>query len=51
MAVWTHNLPSGHLKRNDSREVDEGIFQGVERPCEQIISLLGVKKSDFDEVV
>jgi hypothetical protein len=43
MALWTHNLPSGVLK-NEFGEVDEAIFQGVERTCEHIFGIQGIKK-------
>jgi hypothetical protein len=32
MALKAHNLPSG-LFKNDFGEVDEAIFQSVEKPC------------------
>jgi hypothetical protein len=31
-------------------EVDEVMFQGVERPCEVIFCNLVIEKSDLDEV-
>jgi hypothetical protein len=36
--------------KNDFGEVDEAIFQGIERPNELIFSILGIEKSDLDEV-
>jgi hypothetical protein len=48
MALWIHNLPSVRLK-NDFREVDEAMFQGVERPCKLIFCILVINKSDLDE--
>jgi hypothetical protein len=35
--------------KNDFVEVDESIFQGVERPCELIFYILGIQKSDLYE--
>jgi hypothetical protein len=29
--------------------VDEGMFQGVEKPFENIFCTLGIEKRDFDE--
>jgi hypothetical protein len=49
MALRIHNFPSGRLK-NKFGEVDEAMFQGMERPCELIFCILGIKKSDLDEV-
>jgi hypothetical protein len=48
MALRTHNLPSGRLKKNFV-EVDEAMFQGVERPCEFILCFLGIEKKYLDE--
>jgi hypothetical protein len=31
-------------------EIDEAMFQGVERSCELIFCILGIEKSDLDEV-
>jgi hypothetical protein len=31
-------------------EVDEAVFQGLEKPCELIFCILGNEKSDLDEV-
>jgi hypothetical protein len=36
--------------KNDLGEVDESLFQGVEKPNELILCFLGIEKSDFDEV-
>jgi hypothetical protein len=49
MALRTHNLPSGLLK-NDFGEVDEVIFQSVERSCELILWILGIEKINLEEV-
>jgi hypothetical protein len=35
--------------KNDFREVDEAMIQGVERPRELILCFLGIEKSDLDE--
>jgi hypothetical protein len=35
MALKLNNLPSGRLK-NDFGEIDEAMFNGVERPYEHI---------------
>jgi hypothetical protein len=35
---------------NDSVEVDEEVFQGIESPCEHIFSILGIGKYHLDEV-
>jgi hypothetical protein len=48
MALRTRNLPSRRLKK-DFVEVDEAMFQGVERPCELIFCILGIEKSYLDE--
>jgi hypothetical protein len=37
--------------KNDFVEVDEVTFQGVEKACEHFICILGIEKSDLDEVV
>jgi hypothetical protein len=50
MALRTHNRLLDVLKC-DFVEVDEEMFQGVERPCEIICCILGIQKSDLDEVV
>jgi hypothetical protein len=47
MAMRSHNLPCERLK-NDFREVDEAIFQGVEMPCEIIFWIPWIEKSYFD---
>jgi hypothetical protein len=49
MALKTHNLPSGRIKK-DVVEVDEEIVQGVERPCELIFCIQVIEKSDLVEV-
>jgi hypothetical protein len=48
MALRTHNLPSNILK-NDFVEVDEAMFQSVERLSELIFYMLGIVKSDLHE--
>jgi hypothetical protein len=50
MTLRTHNLPFGRLK-NDFGEVDEAMFQGVERPYELIFCILSIEKSYLGEVV
>jgi hypothetical protein len=42
MALKTHNLPSGRLKK-DFCEVDEAMFEGVERPYEIIFWILSIE--------
>jgi hypothetical protein len=37
------------LKCNNG-EVDEAMFEGVERQCEEIFNILSIQKSDLDEV-
>jgi hypothetical protein len=49
MALGNRNLFSRRPK-NDFVEVDEAIFQGVQGPCEHIFCILGIEKSDLDEV-
>jgi hypothetical protein len=49
MALRTHNLPSGRLEMRVC-EVDEGIFECDERPCEIIFCFLGIQKSELVEV-
>jgi hypothetical protein len=49
IALTTHNLPSVRLK-NDFGEDDEAMFQGFERPYEFIFCIVGIEKSDLDEV-
>jgi hypothetical protein len=44
---WELNLPSARLK-NDYGEVDEEIFQGVERQCEVIFCIMGIEKINLD---
>jgi hypothetical protein len=36
--------------KNDFGEVDEVMFKGVERRCEIIFCILGIEKSDLDDV-
>jgi hypothetical protein len=36
--------------KKDFGEVDEAMFQGVKMPCEHIFCMLGIEKSDLDEV-
>jgi hypothetical protein len=36
--------------KNEFGEVDEAMFQGVERPCEPIFCIQGIEKSYLDEV-
>jgi hypothetical protein len=36
--------------KNDFGEVEEAMIQGVERPYENIFCILGIEKSDMDEV-
>jgi hypothetical protein len=36
--------------KNDFGEVDEAMFQGVDRQCEPIFCILDIEKSDFYEV-
>jgi hypothetical protein len=49
MELANHYLLSGRLKF-DFDEVDEAMFQGVERSCELIFCIVGIQKSDLDEV-
>jgi hypothetical protein len=44
MALRTHSLPSGRHK-NYFRQIEEALFQGVERSCEIYFCKLGVEKS------
>jgi hypothetical protein len=46
MSLRIHNLPSGRLK-NDIFEVDEAMFQGDGRPCENIFCILGIQKAKW----
>jgi hypothetical protein len=48
MALGTHNLSSGRLK-NYFFEVDESMFQVVEKPCEIVFCILGFEKIDLNE--
>jgi hypothetical protein len=43
-----NNLPSGRPKK-DYDDVDEAMFQGVEGPCELILCIPRIEKSDFHE--
>jgi hypothetical protein len=45
MALRTHNLLLAVLK-NDFGDVDETIFQGVERPWKFIFCIQGIEKTD-----
>jgi hypothetical protein len=38
------------LLKNDVGEVDDAMFEGDERPCELIFSILGIEISEMDEV-
>jgi hypothetical protein len=49
MALRTHYVTS-RRSRNDFGEVDEAIFEVVERPYEFIYCILFIEKSDLDEV-
>jgi hypothetical protein len=49
MALRTHNLPSGRLKK-DFVEVDDAMNQCAERSCELIFCILLIEKIDLDEV-
>jgi hypothetical protein len=40
-----------YLLKCDFGEIDEAMFQGVERQCELIFCILGIQKSVWDEVV
>jgi hypothetical protein len=48
MAWRIHNLPAERLKKNF--DVDDVMFQGVERPCELFFCINDIEKSDLDEV-
>jgi hypothetical protein len=50
MDLSTHNVPSGTLKKNFV-QVEEAVFQGVERLCEIIFCIMGTERNDFYEVV
>jgi hypothetical protein len=50
MALRAHNLPSGRLK-NDFVEVDEVMFQGVERPYELISASWALKKATWTKLL
>jgi hypothetical protein len=45
MALRTHNMPSGRLKK-DFGDVDEAMFKGVKRPHDIIYCIVGIEKSD-----
>jgi hypothetical protein len=49
MAQRRYNLPLDDLI-NDFGELFEAMFQGGERPCEQIFNVLIIEKNNFDEV-
>jgi hypothetical protein len=36
--------------KNDFGEFNEAMFHGFKRPCEIIFRILGIEKSDLDEV-
>jgi hypothetical protein len=38
------------ILNNDFGEVDEAMFQGVEKQCELIFFILGIRKSELVEV-
>jgi hypothetical protein len=42
IALRTHNLPSGRL-----RNVDETMFQDVERPCDNIFCILWIEEATW----
>jgi hypothetical protein len=46
MCLSTHIFPSERLK-NDFCEVDEAMFQGVERQCELILCFLDIEKASW----
>jgi hypothetical protein len=48
MGLRTLILPSGRLKKQ--LEVDEAMFQSVERPCELIFWILDNERSDLHEI-
>jgi hypothetical protein len=48
MALRTHYVPSRRSK-NDFGEVDEAMFEGVERRYKFIFCILNIEKSDFGE--
>jgi hypothetical protein len=49
MAQSTHYLSPGVLKF-DFAKVNGAMLQGVERPSEHIFCILGIQKSDMEEV-
>jgi hypothetical protein len=48
MALKTQYVPSRRL-RNDFVDVDEAMFERVERHCEFILFILSIEKSDLDD--
>jgi hypothetical protein len=36
--------------KNNFVEVDEALFQGIENPCDLIFCVMGIGKSELDEV-
>jgi hypothetical protein len=50
MTLRTNNLHLDVLK-NDFGEVDEAMFQGVERSYELVFCILSIEKSDLSEVL
>jgi hypothetical protein len=50
MGPRNHNLPY-RCPKNEFGEVDEAMFQGVERPWELILYFLDIEKSELDDVV
>jgi hypothetical protein len=49
---WLSDLIISHLDhlKKDFVQVDEVMYQGSQRPCEQTFCILGIEKSDLDEV-
>jgi hypothetical protein len=47
---WEHIICLQDVLKKYFGEVDEVIFQGVERQCELIFCILGMEKSDLDDV-
>jgi hypothetical protein len=47
---WEIKICLLEVLKGDFGDVDEEMFQGVERPCELIFYLLGIQKTDLDEV-
>jgi hypothetical protein len=48
MGLTTHKLPL-YVLINDFAEVDEAMFQGVERPYKLTFCILSIEKSDLDK--